>query len=853
MKTKVFFIKLILIFSIFVFANANEKVTLQLKWFHQFQFAGYYAAKEKGFYSDLGLDVEIRQRDLKYNNIEQVIIGEAEYGIGDSVLMLYKAKNLPVVVVSPIFQHSPGVLLSLKNGGPKSPYDLDAKDVLFYPNDTDGFAILAMLNKLNKKPNLIREREKNDYVKLINKEVDAIPAYLSNEPFYFKEKGIDINIINPSSYGFDLYGDMLFTNIAESLNHPERVQRFREASLKGWEYALNNKEEIVQLIYTKYNSGKSLSHLRYEANAIEKLISKDLTPIGTIDEGRIQYIFDLYKEYGLIEKGFVNSDFIFEDYIENVTNLNLSEVEKEYLDSIDSIRVQTLKSFPPYNFYYDDKEPSGFTIDYVKLMGEILNKRIEFVTNITWKDSLEMIKNNELDLIPQIAKNKYREKFINFTDIEHVVFQVALGVRKESNIKSIDDLENKTISVLDKSFLNTILKEKYPKIKLYATATIKEAVEAVSNGKADAVLDNLATIEYYKKAGWLSNLQSIKIIDNKNIPSSAILYMGVNKNNDLLKGILEKAENAVPYSELLKLKEKWLNTNQKIRFTDQQFKYLKEKKVINMCIDPDWLPFEKIENGKHIGMTAEYIKIFNEHLPIPIKLIETKGWLETMAFAKDRKCDFVTMMGENKDRREFFNFTQNLMNVPVVIATKQNEPFINTITDVLDKKLGIVKGFAYAGVLKERYPNLELVEVKNANEGLTKVNQGDIYGFIGILPVIGYNIQESFGSNLKIDGKLEDTIGFPMATRNDEKHLVDIFNTIIQSISKEQNNEILSKWLTIKYEEKIDYRTVLIVSFVALIIILIIVIKNRAINEINEKLSRYIDVVDKHVLTSFNR
>ena len=80
--------------------NANEKVVLQLKWLHQFQFAGYYAAKEKGFYSELGLDVEIRVRDKSKNNIEQVVHGEAEYGIADSVLLLYRSKNEPVVIVA---------------------------------------------------------------------------------------------------------------------------------------------------------------------------------------------------------------------------------------------------------------------------------------------------------------------------------------------------------------------------------------------------------------------------------------------------------------------------------------------------------------------------------------------------------------------------------------------------------------------------------------------------------------------------------------------------------------------------------------------------------------------------------
>ena len=107
-------IKLLLLLLLFTHSFSQEKITLQLKWLHQFQFAGYYAAKEKGFYDEVGLDVEIKQRDLKYNNIDEVINGNAQYGVADSILILYRLKQQPVVIVSPIFQHSPSVFISLK-------------------------------------------------------------------------------------------------------------------------------------------------------------------------------------------------------------------------------------------------------------------------------------------------------------------------------------------------------------------------------------------------------------------------------------------------------------------------------------------------------------------------------------------------------------------------------------------------------------------------------------------------------------------------------------------------------------------------------------------------------------------
>ena len=321
---------LILIFFTTIL-NANEKVVLQLKWFHQFQFAGYYAAKEKGFYDEAGLDVEIKERDLKYNNIDEVINGNAQYGVADSILILYRLKQQPVVIVSPIFQHFPSVLISLKKNNISSVYELNNKDILFYPNDTDGFSLLAMIKKFDLNVNLIRERHKDDYVKLINNEVDLMPAYIANEPFLLKEKGYDINIINPSNYGFDIYGDMLFTNEDEAKNNPNRVVRFRDATLKGWKYALENKEEIIQLIHTKYANEKSIEHLKYEANAIDLLINKDITPLGYLDEGRIRYISEMYKYYGLTESKIDLNGFLFNEISKKDKKISLSDEEIKYL------------------------------------------------------------------------------------------------------------------------------------------------------------------------------------------------------------------------------------------------------------------------------------------------------------------------------------------------------------------------------------------------------------------------------------------------------------------------------------------------------------------------------------------
>ena len=91
-----------------------------------------------------------------------------------------------------------------------------------------------------------------DLKALINGEVDAYDAYVTNEPFELEQKGIPYQLIDPRVYGIDFYGDVLFTSRNELQRHPERVRNFRSASLRGWRYAMEHVDETIRLIRTKF-------------------------------------------------------------------------------------------------------------------------------------------------------------------------------------------------------------------------------------------------------------------------------------------------------------------------------------------------------------------------------------------------------------------------------------------------------------------------------------------------------------------------------------------------------------------------------------------------------------------------
>lgn len=285
-----------------------EHVTLQLKWRHQFQFAGYYAAQEKGFYKEAGLDVKLLEAGPTQDSVRVVAEGRAQYGVGSSGLLLARQQGLPVVVLAVIFQHSPFLLLARAESGIDSVHDLLGRRIMLEPHSEE---LLAYLKKEGVPLETLRlQAYESAPTRLMQGNTDAISAYSSDEPFAFEKAGFHFLTFSPRSAGIDFYGDNLFTTEAEIRDHPARVNAFREASLKGWRYAMAHQEEVIQLIQARYGPWHSLDHLRFEAHQMQPLLRSELVDLGYMHEGRWQHIAETYADLGLLPKTFTLDGFI---------------------------------------------------------------------------------------------------------------------------------------------------------------------------------------------------------------------------------------------------------------------------------------------------------------------------------------------------------------------------------------------------------------------------------------------------------------------------------------------------------------------------------------------------------------
>jgi ABC-type amino acid transport substrate-binding protein/nitrogen-specific signal transduction histidine kinase len=524
---------------------------------------------------------------------------------------------------------------------------------------------------------------------------------------------------------------------------------------------------------------------------------------------------------------------------------NFTHSEKQYISS-HTLTFGMIGDYYPFSFKEDGKI-TGFSYDYINLIIKKSGLKIEIQID-NWSNTLSKFKNKQIDLIDVISYKKERAAYTNFSkpyfEIPNVIF-----TRKGEfdNYTGFESLKGKKVGITKDIYYYDAIKN-LELFELVEFKNSKDKMKALAYEKVDAIFNNLISGQKYIKRGAYSNIKVLEELDS-NIVKKEDLRIGVKKEDEVLFSIINKTMETITREEKEQLYNKWFaakieTTPNKIsvELTDDEKQYLREKKQIKMCIDPDWMPFEKFDkNDNHIGMTADYYEMFRKSLNIDIKVIKTDTWTESLESVKSRRCDILSLSMKTPNRDKYLNFTTPYLKMPLVIATKMDVPFIDNVEALKNKKVGITKGYAFVELLKNKYQYLNIVEVKNIEDGLKKVNKGELYGYIGTLASVSYKFQKGLSGELKISGKIDENWELGIGVRADDKTLLNILEKVVKSIDSQQQQEILNKWISIRYEKSVDYTLVWQILIVVFVLLLLFMHRQYVLNKSNKILQKAVD------------
>ncbi len=289
------------------FNDDLKPITIHLTWQHQFQFAGYYAALENGYFKERGLDVQL-EVEITQDNITPVTTGKYDYGLATGVSLLTHPQMSETTVLAGIFQQSPVALMALRSRGIHNLGDFAGKKIY------GGSEIKAMLINAGVDISQIDFPGKiGGLGYVVNGDCDGTSFFITDFASQLHADTLQYIVFRPLEYGLNFYGECLFTSRERVASHPEEVAAIREAVIAGWQYAVEHPEEIAALINSKYNPAMSRETLMREAEAtIHSLILPRFYDIGDMQKSKWRHSLELLRNLGLVEEGVSLDGFVYQ-------------------------------------------------------------------------------------------------------------------------------------------------------------------------------------------------------------------------------------------------------------------------------------------------------------------------------------------------------------------------------------------------------------------------------------------------------------------------------------------------------------------------------------------------------------
>lgn len=290
--------------------KAPDEVTLQLKWVHQAQFAGFYMAREKGYYEKENLKVRFLEGGNETDITTTILNGDADFGVvaSEMVLIQRQLQSAPITAIAAIYRRSATVYVSKKGSNITQPTDLPGKKIaaLTVGESVSEFEyqLMAMMHRLGlDQRTLSLVPYDPEYKDFIAGNVDVTPAYLTAGVIKLRRKGLDLNIIWPGDYNIHFYSDTLVTTEEMIEQRPNVVERFLRATLKGWKDALGNTEEAIQ-VTMKYAQIQDEQFQTDMLNSLRPLVDTGKDHIGWMSDKAWLQMHNILINQGILSKSF---------------------------------------------------------------------------------------------------------------------------------------------------------------------------------------------------------------------------------------------------------------------------------------------------------------------------------------------------------------------------------------------------------------------------------------------------------------------------------------------------------------------------------------------------------------------
>ena len=490
--------------------------------------------------------------------------------------------------------------------------------------------------------------------------------------------------------------------------------------------------------------------------------------------------------------------------------LALGPEEQAWLAAHPRIRLGVAADRPPMDFVDEAGQPRGFGVDFIQALNERLDGRLEAVPGSDEELDKEWRAgrlDGRMDLEPGAGG---AEEWL-LTKPYAVVPHVIAGRKGEDYFDSLESLSNRTVAVEAGSAVAAHLRARQRGIRVKEYPTPREALVAVSAGQADAMIGNRAVVMWLAAREQLANLQ----VQGTVRETSAVSSIGIRKDQPELAAILGAALAALSQESVQEIYERWGGVGEDrradlawIRLSPEEKQWLDSHPVIRVGSNTRWAPVEFLDkDGEPQGISREYLDRFAKALGVDFRYVPIPSWRQAQAKLREGEVDLLTSLTKASMKKTMsFVSTPPYLSLQTAIFTREATPYLGEVAELKGLAVAAVPGYAMPEFLRMQCPGIPLKEARNIPVALQMLESGEVDAVVDALLVTSHYIQEGGHARIKVAGETSFVYQPAFGCRKEWEIFIDILDKLLEGIDEKERNAIARKWMSVTYEQEIDYQ-----------------------------------------------
>ncbi len=479
----------------------------------------------------------------------------------------------------------------------------------------------------------------------------------------------------------------------------------------------------------------------------------------------------------------------------------------------DELKIVYNLGVAPLKFEDAASRPAGLFPDLWRLWAQKTGLKIEFVRVESFKKSLQLLKDGQVDLHAGLFKTPEREQFLEYSEPLLALDYYIFTHPSVYPIKSLEKTAGFLVGIQKGGYTEQFVRSKVPANRIVVYDRFQDLFRAALEGEIKVFVATELSLFYYLKENFLINIFEY---ERDHPLYSQVYYSATKKGNPALIQQVNDGLNAIGSTERKRLEDKWIEQDFKnipqepaaglsekqtrLALSAAEQTFLKAHPVIRVHNEKDWPPFNYFEYGKPQGLSIDYMNLVAEQLGIKVEYISGPSWAEFLAMIKRKELDVMLNIVKTEDRLKYLLFTEPYIKNPNIIVSSAESPY-ETIQTLFGRTVAFPKGFFYEEVLTRSYPQIKRLPEEDTLASLKAVALGRADAALGEAAVVRTLINKNMLTDLRISGEVSignpDLTNLRLGVRDDWPLLQSALMKAMAAISPQAMNQIRQKWLVI--------------------------------------------------------